>query len=110
MRRLVLVALMTSCLALCTSSDSPAQTATLSPGVLKSEFIYETAPFPSCHASTMAETTSGTLVAAWFGGEYEKHPAVGVWLSRHIEGRWTAVCQSDAWGYKSDAWGSKSDA
>ena len=33
----------------------------------KSEFIYEHAPFPSCHASTIAETKSG-LIAAWFGG------------------------------------------
>lgn len=59
-------------------------------GVLKSEFIYETAPFPSCHASTIAETKKGTLVTAWFGGEYEKHPNVGVWLSRQVAGRWTA--------------------
>lgn len=59
-------------------------------GVLKSEFIYETAPFPSCHASTIAETTKGTLVTAWFGGEYEKHPNVGVWLSRHVAGKWAA--------------------
>ena len=52
----------------------------LPPGVLKSEFVYETAPFPSCHASTIAETAKGTLVAAWFGGKYEKHPEVGVWV------------------------------
>ena len=38
-----------------------------SPGVLASEFIYEQAPFPQCHASTIAETNAG-LVAAWFGG------------------------------------------
>ena len=62
----------------------------LPPGVLKSEFLYETAPFPSCHASTIAETTKGALVVAWFGGKYEKHPEVGVWLSRQVEGRWTA--------------------
>ncbi len=62
----------------------------LPPVVLKSEFIYETAPFPSCHASTIAETTKGTLVTAWFGGKYEKHPEVGVWVSRQIEGRWNA--------------------
>ena len=62
----------------------------LPPGVLKSEFVYETAPFPSCHASTIAEMAKGTLVAAWFGGKYEKHPEVGVWVSRQVEGRWTA--------------------
>ena len=36
-------------------------------GVVTSEFIYETAPFPECHASTIAES-QGHLVAAWFGG------------------------------------------
>ncbi|MFW6245984.1 MAG: hypothetical protein ACOC13_00900, partial [Tangfeifania sp.] len=39
--------------------------------IVKSEFIYEAddVSFPSCHASTIVET-SGGLVAAWFGGEY----------------------------------------
>lgn len=57
--------------------------------VLKSEFIYETAPFPSCHASTIVETKKG-LVASWFGGTHEKHPDVGIWVSRHLDGAWTA--------------------
>src|SRR5262252_7980711 len=59
------------------------------PGLVKSEFIYETAPFPQCHASTIAETKDG-LVAAWFGGTRERAPDVGIWLSRNVEGRWTA--------------------
>lgn len=77
----------------CLSMSYPVAAQNPSPtpaGVLKSEFIYETAPFPSCHASTIAETTKGTLVTAWFGGKYEKHPEVGVWVSRQIEGRWNA--------------------
>lgn len=53
------------------------------------EFIYETAPFKSCHASTIEETKSG-LVTAWFGGTTEGHKDVGIWLSRKIEGKWTA--------------------
>lgn len=61
-----------------------------SPGLLKSEFIYETAPFPSCHASTVAETTDGHLVAGWFGGTAEKNPDVGIWISRLVDGKWTA--------------------
>ncbi|MHC1769960.1 MAG: exo-alpha-sialidase [Verrucomicrobiia bacterium] len=59
------------------------------PALLKSEFIYETAPFPSCHASTIVETTDGSLLAAWFGGTDEKHPDVGIWVSRLEGGRWS---------------------
>lgn len=61
---------------------------TTSPAIVSSEFIYETAPFPECHAATIAETKTG-LVAAWFGGTKEKHPDVGIWLSRFEGGRWT---------------------
>lgn len=57
-------------------------------GVVEAEFIYETAPFPSCHASTLAETPQG-LVAAWFGGTAEKHPDVGIWVSRKRASGWT---------------------
>ena len=83
------IALFTAGLMLCSQVLTLAQSPTPA-SVLKSEFIYETAPFPSCHASTIAETTKGTLVTAWFGGKYEKHPDVGVWVSRQIEGRWAA--------------------
>ncbi len=59
------------------------------PGLVRSEFIFETAPFPSCHASTIVET-GGTLVAAWFGGTAERNPDVGIWVSRLEGGRWRA--------------------
>jgi predicted neuraminidase len=59
-------------------------------GLVKSEFIYETAPFPSCHASTIVETRSGQLVAAWFGGTHERASDVGIWVSRCEGGQWTA--------------------
>ena len=57
--------------------------------VVSSEFIYETAPFPQCHASTL-EFSGDTLVAAWFGGTREKDPDVGIWLARREDGKWTA--------------------
>jgi len=57
--------------------------------ILQSEFIYEKASFPSCHASTIVEATDGTMVAAWFGGTHEKNPDVGIWVSRWIDGNWT---------------------
>src|SRR5580765_4127838 len=65
-----------------------AQTAGPSP-VVRSEFIFERAPFPSAHASTIAETRDG-LVAAWFGGTKERDPDVGIWVSRHDGTRWSA--------------------
>ena len=58
------------------------------PTVVKSEFIYEKAPFPECHASTIVETKSG-LVAAWFGGTAERNPDVCIYVSRLEKGQWT---------------------
>jgi predicted neuraminidase len=57
-------------------------------GVAASEFLYESAPFPQCHASTIEQTKQG-LVAAWFGGTREKHPDVGIWFSRHDGKAWS---------------------
>jgi len=58
--------------------------------ILISEFVYspDDVPFPSCHASTLAEIPGG-LVCAWFGGTHEKHEDVGIWVSRKIEGNWS---------------------
>jgi predicted neuraminidase len=67
--------------------DQAAHTAP-DPAILKSEFIYETAPTPQCHASTIVQTADG-LVAAWFGGEHERHPDVKIWVSRLDHGSWT---------------------
>lgn len=58
------------------------------PGVLKTEFIFDSAAFPECHASTLAVAKHG-LVAAWFAGTEEKNPDVGVWVARHVDGQWT---------------------
>ena len=55
---------------------------------LVDEFIYDEAPFPQCHASTLVEI-SGGLAAAWFGGTAEGHRDVEIWFSQHREGQWT---------------------
>ena len=60
--------------------------------MVKSEFIFTNAPFPSCHASTLAETRSG-LVAAWFGGTRERDPDVCIYVSRNADGHWTAPAE-----------------
>lgn len=67
--------------------------------IVKSEFIFESAPFPSCHASTIAETKSG-LVAAWFGGTAERNPDVCIYVSRNENGAWaTPVAVADGVGF-----------
>jgi predicted neuraminidase len=59
------------------------------PGLEASEFIFEQAPFASCHASTIVETRSG-LAAAWFGGRKEGGSDVEIWMSRYDQEKWSA--------------------
>ncbi len=56
--------------------------------VLKAVYIYEKAPFPECHASTIVETKEG-LLAAWFGGTHENHPDVCIYTSICTNGKWS---------------------
>ena len=65
-----------------------AQTMAPDRGVVRSEFLYESVPFASAHASTIVET-GNDLVAAWFGGTREGAADVGIWLSRRTTAGWT---------------------
>jgi predicted neuraminidase len=60
--------------------------------ILGEEFIFEQAPFASCHASTIAETKGG-LVAAWFGGTRERNPDVGIWVARREKNGWSKAVE-----------------
>ncbi len=73
----------------CVVTPSSSLLAKDDPAIVRSEFLYETAPFPSVHASTIAETKDGKLVAAFFGGTHEKHADVGIWVTRFENGKWT---------------------
>ncbi len=64
-------------------------------------FVYEQADFPQCHASTLAETDSGLLIA-FFGGEYERHPNVAIYTSRLESESWSEP-QKVADGWVSDS-------
>ncbi len=55
-----------------------------------SEFIYEAAPYPACHASSIVELKNGDLLATWFGGTAEKNPDVAIYSSRKTNGKWSA--------------------
>lgn len=70
------------------ASDATWAEPALSSLITSANFIYEEAPFPSAHASTIEETPEG-MVAAWFGGTEEKDPDVGIWFSRKTAAGWT---------------------
>src|SRR6476620_2533478 len=64
------------------------------PAIVLQEFIYETGPYPSVHASTIVETPAHELVAAWFGGTRERAPDVGIWVSRREKNGWTTSVEA----------------
>lgn len=54
-------------------------------------FIFEKAPFKSCHASTLVEHEPGKLRAAWFGGDAEGAKNVQIWSSVFDGKSWSAL-------------------
>ena len=73
----------------CFADDS--RSADAGSSVIAREFVFESAPFASCHASTIVEASDGTLVAAWFGGSKEGADDVAIWSSFKEKGdeRWS---------------------
>lgn len=61
--------------------------------IVKRELIYESAPYPEAHASTLVETRDGALAAAWFGGTKERNPDVSIWFARKEHGNWQTPVQ-----------------
>jgi len=72
--------------AACSSSRSPSSPSR-EQGLISSEFLFKKGPFESCHASTIAETRSG-LVVAWYGGTWEGNPDVAIWISLERGRKW----------------------
>ena len=56
--------------------------------LIVSEFIDTIPVTPSCHASSIIEVPGG-MMAAWFGGEHESHPQVGIYVSILKNGKWS---------------------
>ncbi len=59
------------------------------PVAIERQFVFESAPFPASHASTIVRLRDGSLLAAWFGGSGEGAADVAIWSSRRRFGRWS---------------------
>lgn len=71
-------------------TDMPALAQSGENGYIHGELIYslDNRPTPECHASTIVETKSGRLVAAWFAGKHERNPDVGIRVALHDGTKW----------------------
>lgn len=56
--------------------------------IIKSEFILKNPPFKSCHASTICETNSGSILCSFFAGSEEGAKDVGIWISKLKNNSW----------------------
>ena len=58
--------------------------------VTSEEFIENAPAVPEVTASTLVETRSGMLIAAWAGGIIEGHKSTSIWVSRNDGTGWTS--------------------
>jgi predicted neuraminidase len=71
------------------------------PSLLVNADIFSSAPFHSCHASTIVETHAG-LVAGWFGGTTEGHQDVEIWISPWRANKGWSIPSEVVNGFQSD--------
>ncbi|SFU37274.1 alpha-L-fucosidase [Pustulibacterium marinum] len=69
--------------------------------LITSEFIYNEAPFPQAHASTVVALSNGNIMASWFGGTEERNPDVSIYTSMLENGKWS-VPKKAADGFVND--------
>lgn len=81
-RRRALLAATAASLACGGCALAPRRGAASASAIVLREFVAPVPATPQSHASTLVETTAGTLLAAWFGGTAERAPDVRIWLAR----------------------------
>ncbi|PTN07372.1 exo-alpha-sialidase [Mangrovibacterium marinum] len=69
--------------------------------VVTTEFLYDTAAFPQCHASTIVETKDG-LLASFFGGTHERANDVCIYTTRKVDGEQWSAPEKVADGFVND--------
>jgi predicted neuraminidase len=70
---------------------------------MQTEFVFDNAPFDTCHAATIAATKQD-LVLAWFGGQEEGSADVGIWTSRRDSKGWSRVTEVATGGGRHPCW------
>ncbi len=60
-----------------------------STSIIRYNPIFADATFDACHAATIAETDSGTFIAAWFAGSYEGANDVEIWAATYRDNKWS---------------------
>lgn len=88
----MLASLLTLLLVACQTTKS-IQDKPLKVDKIEDSFIYDMAPFPECHASSIVELDDGSLMATWFGGTREKNPDVTIWSSFYKNGTWSELTE-----------------
>ncbi|MAP95848.1 MAG: sialidase [Ponticaulis sp.] len=70
-----------------TSSDGQLAAQDATP-IVEKGFIYDEAPYPEAHASTIVQLSDGRIAASWFGGTKERNPDVSIWYVVQESGIW----------------------
>jgi predicted neuraminidase len=61
------------------------------PAIIEEEFLFQNPPFAFCHAATIAQTKSGSLLCAWYAGSFEGANDTAIWQSTRNQTQWSAL-------------------